>query len=78
MKLPKILLSLVVASFLTSGLAFAADASAGSSTAPKKAGCCEKASKNGKTCEHECCAEAAKDGKNCPKCGGEGKLETKK
>jgi hypothetical protein len=36
----------------------------------KKARCCEKASKNGKACDHACCVEASKSGKNCEKCGG--------
>ncbi len=77
MKLPKLLVTLVVASSLISGFAFAADAAAGS-TAPKKAACCEKAAKDGKECGHECCAEAAKAGKNCEKCGGAGAIEAKK
>lgn len=76
MKSPKILLSLVVASFLTSGIAFAADAKPAAES--KKAACCEKAAKEGKECGHECCAEAAKAGKNCEKCGGAGAVEAKK
>lgn len=75
MKLPKILLSLLVASFLTAGFAFA---SGSDSAESKQAGCCQKAEKNGKACDHECCADAAKDGKNCEKCGGSGKAEAKK
>jgi hypothetical protein len=30
--------------------------------------CCDKAKKDGKTCEHPCCVKAAKDGKVCEKC----------
>ena len=30
--------------------------------------CCEKAKKEGKTCEHKCCVKAAKEGKVCEKC----------
>lgn len=36
----------------------------------KTARCCEKAAKNGQTCDHACCVEATKSGKNCEKCGG--------
>jgi hypothetical protein len=36
----------------------------------KVAGCCAKAAKEGKKCEHECCVKAAKEGKNCEKCKG--------
>jgi len=75
MKLRKILLSFIVASFLTAGFAFADQSG---SVESKKAGCCQKAEKNGKACDHECCADAAKEGKNCEKCGGSGKAEPKK
>lgn len=36
----------------------------------KAGGCCMKAEKAGKKCEHPCCVKAAKEGKNCEKCGG--------
>lgn len=75
MKLPKILLALVVASFLSAGFALANDAASGEA---KKAACCEKAGKDSKACDHECCTEAAKAGKNCEKCAGAGKAEAKK
>ncbi|MBA4138090.1 MAG: hypothetical protein C0518_12310 [Opitutus sp.] len=53
---------------LALGLAFAfAMADAAES---KKARCCEKASSQGKTCDHVCCIDAAKQGKQCEKCGG--------
>ena len=42
------------------------------------AGCCEKAKKAGKTCEHQCCIDAAKDGKNCTKCKGSGDIKDNK
>lgn len=38
--------------------------------AAQRAKCCEKAAKEGRTCDHACCIEAAKHGKNCEKCGG--------
>lgn len=41
-----------------------------SEAAGKRAPCCEKAAKQGRTCDHACCIEAAKHGKNCEKCGG--------
>jgi hypothetical protein len=34
----------------------------------KEGGCCDKAKKAGKTCEHPCCVKAEKDGKMCEKC----------
>ncbi len=34
----------------------------------KEGGCCDKAIKAGKTCEHPCCVKAEKDGKVCEKC----------
>jgi len=37
---------------------------------PKRAKCCEKAAKEGRSCDHACCIDAAKHGKNCEKCGG--------
>ena len=39
--------------------------------------CCEKAKKEGKTCEHPCCVKAAKDGKVCEKCNKPAKEEKK-
>ncbi|MBI5422645.1 MAG: hypothetical protein HZA32_01070 [Opitutae bacterium] len=36
----------------------------------KRPPCCEKAAKQGHSCDHKCCIEAAKQGKNCEKCGG--------
>ena len=58
---------------LVAGVAFAAE-----KTEAKAAGCCTKAAKEGKTCNHGCCVEAAKAGNNCTKCGGAGKVEPKK
>ncbi len=40
--------------------------------------CCDKAKKDGKTCEHPCCVKAAKDGKTCEKCNKPKKEEKKK
>jgi len=34
----------------------------------KLPGCCAKAKKEGKDCDHPCCVEAKKDGKTCEKC----------
>jgi hypothetical protein len=34
----------------------------------KEGGCCDKAKKAGKTCDHACCVKAEKDGKVCEKC----------
>jgi hypothetical protein len=36
----------------------------------KAAPCCEKAARQGRTCDHKCCIEAARQGRNCEKCGG--------
>lgn len=58
---------------MAASIAFAAEKSAN-----KAAGCCAKAAKAGKTCEHACCVEAAKEGKNCTKCGGSGMIQKKK
>jgi hypothetical protein len=77
MKFKNTLLAIVVASFLTAGLSFAADAQP-AAPAAKVAGCCAKAAKDHKTCTHECCVAANKAGKNCEKCGGSGALEVKK
>ena len=53
-------------------LVHAADTKPAPAPAPeaKPAGCCAKAAKDGKACEHPCCAAAKKDGKNCDRCGG--------
>jgi predicted nucleic acid binding AN1-type Zn finger protein len=67
------LLAIAVASLFSAGVMFAAD-----KTETKVAGCCTKAKADGKTCAHACCVEAAKAGNNCTKCGGAGKIETKK
>lgn len=34
----------------------------------KDGGCCDKAKKAGKACDHKCCVEAEKAGKVCEKC----------
>lgn len=75
MKLPKILLTVAVTSFLTAGFALAADKPA--TTEAKKAACCMKAEKDGKDCSHACCVEAMEAGKNCEKCGGAGMADKK-
>lgn len=75
MKLPKVLLALIAASFLTAGLAAADDKP--QTAEAKKAGCCVKAEKDGKACGHACCVEAMEAGKNCEKCGGSGMAEKK-
>ncbi|MBI4622523.1 MAG: hypothetical protein HY736_04775 [Verrucomicrobia bacterium] len=54
-------------------LAFAGEAKVES----KVAGCCAKAAKADKKCEHECCVAAAKDGMNCTKCKGLGPIVKK-
>jgi len=71
MKSLKSLVALVA--LVAAGVSFAAEKSDN-----KAAGCCAKAAKEGKTCTHACCIEAAKAGNNCTKCGGSGKIETKK
>jgi hypothetical protein len=43
----------------------------------KQAGCCKKAAKDSKTCDHPCCVTAAKSGKECEKCGGSGDIPKK-
>lgn len=75
MKTLRLSLALVVAAFAFSSLAQAADAPKSDSKPGK---CCEKATKDGKTCTHGCCTEAAKDGKNCEKCGGKNEAKTEK
>jgi hypothetical protein len=71
MKSLKSLVALVA--LVAAGIAFAAE-----KTENKVAGCCSKAGKEGKACTHACCVESAKAGNNCTKCGGSGKVETKK
>ena len=71
MKFVKILTAVAFAVALTASLAIAADKKDEKKAPPGKvAGCCAKAAKDGKTCEHPCCVEAAKDHKNCEKCKG--------
>jgi len=65
MKLIKTLTAVAFAVALTASLTLAADKPAG-----KVAGCCAKAAKDGKACDHACCVTAAKDKKNCEKCKG--------
>ena len=77
MKIHKALLAFAIGSFLSLGLAHAADAKKDAAES-KVSKCCAKAAKEGKACGHECCAAAAKDGKNCEKCGGAGAIEAKK
>ncbi len=75
MKLPKILVTLIAALFLTAGYALAEDKPA--TAEPKKAACCAKAEKDGKDCGHGCCVKAMEAGKNCEQCGGAGMAEKK-
>jgi hypothetical protein len=70
MKLIKSLTVFTIVMALGASLAFADDTH-------KQGGCCKKASKEGKTCEHPCCVEAAKNGKECEKCGGKGDIKKK-
>jgi hypothetical protein len=65
MKFIKTLTAVAFAVALTASLTLAADKPAG-----KVAGCCAKATKDGKTCDHACCVTAAKEKKNCEKCKG--------
>lgn len=69
MKFVKVLTAVAFAVALSASLALAAEKS-DKKPAGKVAGCCAKAAKEGKTCEHPCCVEAAKDKKNCEKCKG--------
>ena len=78
MKFKNTLLAIVVASFVTAGISFAADAKKDAAAEAKVANCCAKAAKDHKACGHECCVAANKAGKNCEKCGGSGALEVKK
>jgi len=70
MKLIKTLAAVTFAAVLMVGVAMAADDKKPDHPPGKQAGCCAKAAKAGKTCEHACCIEAAKAGKNCEKCKG--------
>jgi hypothetical protein len=72
MKTLRLILALTVVSFVTA-VAQADDKK--EAPVSKQAGCCAKAEKAGKVCEHECCVEAAKAGNNCEKCKGSGKIE---
>ncbi len=76
MKSRKLLATLTAISLFTAAAMFAVD---DKKEAPvsKQAGCCAKAEKAGKVCDHECCVEAAKAGNNCEKCKGSGKIEKK-
>ncbi len=69
-KFSKSIIAYAVISISAAGYAFAAAGSVES----KVAGCCVKASADGKTCAHPCCVEAAKAGDNCVKCKGSGKI----
>ena len=66
----KSIIAFAVISLSVAGYAFAAAGSVES----KVAGCCSKASADGKVCAHPCCVEAAKAGDNCTKCKGSGKI----
>ena len=71
MKFVKVLAAVAFAVALTTSLALAADKKDDKKAPPGKvAGCCAKAAKEGKTCDHACCVEAAKGNKNCEKCKG--------
>ena len=59
----KTLLTVLTATAMMATLSFGADAKK-----YKEGGCCDKAIKAGKTCEHPCCVKAEKDGKACEKC----------
>lgn len=69
MKLIKALAVMAIAVSLIT-VANAADEKKADAPKGKVAGCCAKAAKEGKKCEHECCVKAAKEGKNCEKCKG--------
>ena len=70
MKFVKVLTAVAFAVALSATLAIAADKPAAKAPPGKVAGCCAKAAKDGKTCDHACCVEAAKGNKNCEKCKG--------
>lgn len=69
MKFVKVLAAVAFAVALSASLALAADKDK-KNPPGKVAGCCAKAAKDGKTCDHPCCVEAAKNKKNCEKCKG--------
>ena len=60
--------SLAIAATTTAAPAKKDAAPAVDTTKFKTGGCCEKAEKAGKHCQHPCCVKAAKDGKVCEKC----------
>lgn len=70
MKFVKVLTAVAFAVALSASLALAADKADKKAPPGKVAGCCAKAAKDGKTCDHACCVEAAKGNKNCEKCKG--------
>jgi hypothetical protein len=78
MKIHKALLAFALGSVLAVGLSFAADAKKDAAPASKTAGCCAKAAKDGKSCDHPCCVTSAKAGNNCEKCKGSGPIQAKK
>ena len=78
MKFVKVLVAVAFAVALTASLAIAADKKDEKHPPGKVAGCCAKAAKDGKTCDHACCVEAAKDKKNCEKCKGTNEEPKKK
>lgn len=75
MKIGRLLVAAVLA-VSVAGFAFAADEKKPAKEY-KKDGCCDKAIKAGKTCEHECCIKAEKEGKVCEKCNAPAKKEAK-
>ncbi len=70
MKFVKVLAAVAFAVALSASLAVAADKDKAKAPPGKVAGCCAKAAKDGKACDHACCVEAAKNKKNCEKCKG--------
>ena len=70
MKFVKVLAAVAFAVALSTTLALAADKADKKAPPGKVAGCCAKAAKDGKACDHACCVEAAKGKKNCEKCKG--------
>jgi len=73
MKLVKMFTAFAFAAALCMSVAFA-DVDKSKFTA---GGCCDKAAKAGKECEHKCCVKAAKEGKVCEKCNPAKKEEKK-
>jgi hypothetical protein len=77
MKITSLVTSLLAATAFSVSVAFASDAAKPApAPAGKKGGCCVKAEKAGKACDHPCCVESAKAGKNCEKCGGTNEKKT--